>query len=78
MYVIRINIVPATSVRRSQRHVHDEDDMEREERSSIVRDGQTGRPARPEPSETRPVLGPARQARLENRAGPCKPVGLTS
>lgn len=39
-----------------------------------VRDGQTGRPARP--GEAQPVLGPARQARLGNRAGPAKPASL--
>jgi hypothetical protein len=27
------------------------------------------------PGEARPVLGPARQARLENRVGPFKPAG---
>jgi hypothetical protein len=43
---------------------------------SICRDGQTGRPARPEPGEARPVLGPACQARLGNRAGPSKSAGL--
>jgi hypothetical protein len=33
--------------------------------------------ARPEPGEARPVLGPARQARLENRIDPSKPVFLS-
>jgi hypothetical protein len=33
------------------------------------------RAARPGPGEARPVLGPARQARLGNRAGPSKPAG---
>jgi hypothetical protein len=42
------------------------------------RDVQTGRPARPRPNEARPILGPARQARLENRAGPFKPAGSFS
>jgi hypothetical protein len=36
------------------------------------------RAARPRPGEARPVLGPARQARLENRAGPGKHAGLIS
>jgi hypothetical protein len=40
-----------------------------------ARDGQMGRPARPGPGEARPVFGPARQARLENRAGPSKHAG---
>jgi hypothetical protein len=39
------------------------------------RDVQLGRPARPGPGEARPVLGPARQARLENRVGPSRHVG---
>lgn len=39
------------------------------------RDGQTVHPVRFRPSEARPVLGPVRQARLENRARPSKPVG---
>jgi hypothetical protein len=34
------------------------------------------RAAWPGPGEARPVLGPARQARLGNRAGPAKPAGL--
>jgi hypothetical protein len=34
------------------------------------RDGQRGRPAWPGPGEAQPVLSPARQARLENRARP--------
>jgi hypothetical protein len=33
------------------------------------------RAARPGPGEARPVLGPARQARLKNRAGPAKHAG---
>jgi hypothetical protein len=37
-----------------------------------------GRPARPGPGEARPVLGPVRQARLENRAGPSRHAGLIS
>jgi hypothetical protein len=32
-------------------------------------------PVRPGPGEARPVLGPARQARLKNRAGPVKHAG---
>jgi hypothetical protein len=40
-----------------------------------TRDGQTGHPARPGPGEARLVLGPARQARLENWVGPFKPTG---
>jgi hypothetical protein len=36
------------------------------------------RAARPGPGEARPVLGPAHQARLENRAGPSKPDGSIS
>jgi hypothetical protein len=45
-----------------------------------ARDVQTGRPGpvRPGPGEARPVLGPARQARLENRAGPGKHAGSIS
>jgi hypothetical protein len=39
-----------------------------------TRDGQTGRPARFGPDEAWPILGPVRQARLENRAGPSKPT----
>jgi hypothetical protein len=34
--------------------------------------------ARPGPGEARPVLGPARQARLENRARPSRHVGSIS
>jgi hypothetical protein len=47
-------------------------------KSSRIRasDGQTGRPA--QPGEARPILGLARQARLENRAGPSKPAGSIS
>jgi hypothetical protein len=33
------------------------------------------RAARPGPGEARPVLGPARQTRLKNRAGPAKHAG---
>jgi hypothetical protein len=40
------------------------------------RDGQTGRLARPGSGEARPVLGPARQAWLGNRAGSSKLAGL--
>jgi hypothetical protein len=36
------------------------------------------RAARPGPGEAQPVLGPARQARLENRAGPAKRAGSIS
>jgi hypothetical protein len=36
------------------------------------------RAARPGPGEARPVLGPARQARLKNRAGPAKHAGSIS
>jgi hypothetical protein len=36
------------------------------------------RAARPGPGEARPVLGPARQAPLENRAGPSKHAGSIS
>jgi hypothetical protein len=43
-----------------------------------TRDGQTGRPARLEPGEAWPVLGPARQARLENWVGPSKHAGSIS
>jgi hypothetical protein len=35
-------------------------------------------PVRPGSGEARPVLGPARQARLENRAGPAKHAGSIS
>jgi hypothetical protein len=44
------------------------------ERTPTARDVQTGRPGpvRPGPGEARPVLGPARQARLKNRVGPAK------
>jgi hypothetical protein len=35
-----------------------------------IRDGQTGRPAWLRPGEAWPILGLARQTRLENRAGP--------
>jgi hypothetical protein len=35
-------------------------------------------PVRPGPDEARPVLGPARQARLENRVEPSKPAGSIS
>jgi hypothetical protein len=45
-------------------------------KKATTRDGQTGHSARPGPGEARPVLGPARQARLGNRAGPSKPTGL--
>jgi hypothetical protein len=45
---------------------------------AMSRDGQTGRPVRPGSGEARPVLGPARQARLENRAGSSKPAGSIS
>jgi hypothetical protein len=37
-----------------------------------------GRPARPGPGEARPVLGLARQARLENQAGPSRHAGSIS
>jgi hypothetical protein len=43
-----------------------------------TRDGQTGRPARLGPGEAWPVLGLARQARLENRAEPSKHAGSIS
>jgi hypothetical protein len=36
------------------------------------------RAARPGPGEARPVLDPARQARLENRVGPVKHAGSIS
>jgi hypothetical protein len=42
------------------------------------RDVQMGRPARLGPGEARPVLGPTRQARLENRAGPSRHAGSIS
>jgi hypothetical protein len=45
-------------------------------RVGLTRDGQTGRPA--QLGEARSVLGPARQTRLENRAGLSKPAGLIS
>jgi hypothetical protein len=41
----------------------------------MPRDGQTGRPAWPGPGEARPVLGLARQARIENRVRPSKHTG---
>jgi hypothetical protein len=44
----------------------------------VTRDGQTGRPARTGPGKAQPVLGPACQARLENRAGLPKPAGSIS
>jgi hypothetical protein len=44
----------------------------------VCRDGQTGRPVRPGPGEARPVLGPACQARLGNRASPSRHAGLNS
>jgi hypothetical protein len=37
-----------------------------------------GRPARPGPGEARPVLGPARQAWLENWAGSSRHAGSIS
>jgi hypothetical protein len=37
-----------------------------------------GRPARSGPGEAWPVLGSARQARLENRAGPSRHAGSIS
>jgi hypothetical protein len=40
--------------------------------------GMAKRAARPGSNEARHVLGPARQARLENRAGPSKPAGSIS
>jgi hypothetical protein len=61
-------------LRRRGRRSRTTDEAEQDE----ARDGQTGHPAQPGPSEARPVSGPARQTWLENQAGPAKHAGSIS